>query len=160
MSKLSGVSRCPQSHREMCAGMPRAAPRPAVHLESWPPGINVYRHVWTMYVQCLDNLNASVQRLTDMVYTIIEKHKHAHHDSTCMYIFVNVCTCMYMVRTWYVQVVVWTCTYIVQTCMYMFIHLCTRFQSFKRVGTMYKPGCQGFVYLMLNVQTRKATYIL
>jgi len=118
-------------------------------------GINVYRHVWTMYVQCLDN--ASVQRLTDMVYTIIEKHKHVH---TCMYISVNVYTSMYimMVCTWYVQVVVWTCTYIVQTCMYMFIHLCTRFQSYKPVRTMYKPGYQGFVYLMLNVQ--KATYIL
>ena len=133
------------------------------HLESWPPGINVYRHVWTMYVQCM--YNASVQRLTDMVYTIIEKHKHVH---TCMYISVNVYTCMYMVctclacSTWYVQVVVWTCTYIVQTCMsryiMMFIHWCTRFQSYKRVCTMYKPGCQGFVYLMLNVQ--KAAYIL
>ena len=108
-----------------------------------------------MYVQCIDN--ASVQLLTDimMVYTIIEKHKHVH---TCMYISVNVYTCMYMVCTWYVQVVVLTCTYIVQTCMYMFIHLCTRFQSYKRVRTMYKPVYQGFVYLMLNVQ--KATYIL
>ena len=45
-----------------------------------------------MYVQCLDN--ASVQRLTDMVYTIIEKHKHVH---TCIYFSANVYTRMYMV---------------------------------------------------------------
>ncbi len=141
----------------------RARARHLAPVESWPPGINIYRHVWTIYVQCLDN--ASVQQLTDMVYTTIEKHdKHVH---TChpshrmyygMYISVNVYTCMYMVCTWYVQVVVWTCTYIVQTCMYMFIHLCTHFQSYKRVRTMCKPVYQGCVYLMLNVQ--KATYIL
>jgi hypothetical protein len=51
-----------------------------------------------MYVQsrCLDN--ASVQRLTDrdLVYTIIEKNKHVH-TLACMYISVNVYTCMYTV---------------------------------------------------------------
>ncbi len=65
--------------------------------------------------------------------------------------YVHFCKCIYM----YVHGM---CTYIVQTCMYMFIHLCTRFQSYKRVRTMYKSGCQVFVYLMLNVQ--KAVYIL
>ncbi len=64
-----------------------------IHLESWPPGINVYRHVWTMYVQCM--YNAIVQQLTDMVYTIIEKHRRVH---TCMYIYmyVHLWRCIYM----------------------------------------------------------------
>ena len=59
--------------------------------------------------------------------------------------YIQYYTCMYMVRTWYVRAVVQTCTYIVQTCMYMFMHLCTRFESYKHVHTMYKPVYQGFV---------------
>ncbi len=51
-----------------------------------------------MYVQCM--YNASVQRLTDMVYTIIEEHEHVH---TCMYISVNV-------YTWYVHGMYMVCT--------------------------------------------------
>jgi hypothetical protein len=65
---------------------------------------------------------------------------------------------MYMVRTSSGMNVYVHCSD--AACMYMFIHLCTRFQSYKRVRTMYKPVYQGFVYLVLNVQTRKATYIL
>jgi hypothetical protein len=51
-----------------------------------------------MYVQCM--YNAIVCQSTDMVHTIIEKHKHVH---TCLYISENVYTRMYMVRTWYVH---------------------------------------------------------
>ncbi len=111
---------------------------PGQHLGSWPPGINVYRHVCTMYVQCM--YNAIGQQLTDMVYTILEKHKHVH---TCIYISfkLNVQTRMYMVRTWYVHSAWHTCMYIVQTGMYimMFILLCSRFESYKHVHAKYKP---------------------
>jgi len=51
-----------------------------------------------MYVQCM--YNAIVCQSTDMVHTIIEKHKHVH---TCLYISENVYTLMYMERTWYVH---------------------------------------------------------
>jgi hypothetical protein len=40
-----------------------------------------------MYVQCM--YNAMEQQLTDMVYTIIEKHKHDFN----MYVYIHFCKC-------------------------------------------------------------------
>jgi hypothetical protein len=54
----------------------------------------MYRHVCTMYVQSM--YSAMVQQLTDIVYTNIENHKHAH---TCINISADVYTRIYIVCT-------------------------------------------------------------
>ena len=72
--------------------------RMALHLESWPPGINVYIHVWTMSVSCCTMLcDSSWQTWFRHVYKIIN-------------MYIHVCTLLQMyihVYTWYVHV----CTY-------------------------------------------------
>ncbi len=64
------------------------------HLESWPPGISVHRHVCIMYVPRI--YNARVHQQTYMVYTFLEMYIH---ECTCLYISANVYTRLYMVCT-------------------------------------------------------------
>ena len=72
--------------------------RGRTHLESYPPGINVYIHVCTMYVTPIDN--AIVRTRYRHVCTFREKYKHV---CTCLYSSEKVHTRLYTVRTWYVQ---------------------------------------------------------
>ena len=60
----------------------RDVPAPAVRTSGiLTSDINVYKHVCTVYVQCM--YNAIVKQLKDMVHTIIEnqRHVHTHTDS-------------------------------------------------------------------------------
>ncbi len=108
-------------------GIPKIrVPDEAWHLESWPPGINVYRHVCTMYVQC--TYHAIIQQLTDMVCTIFEKHKHVH---TCIYISANVYTRVYII-TVHGMYMVCTCLSInaYVHCSDMYVHVYTIMYAF------------------------------
>ena len=91
----------------------------SIHLESYPPGKNVYVHVSNMYVQPM--YNAIV-------------HPYYVHGSymyilfwKCMYMYIHFQKCMNM----YVQ-----CMYMVRTCLYIsrYKHVCT---SFRRVCTCF-----------------------
>ena len=47
--------------------------------------------------------------------------------------------------------------YLIQTCMYMFIHVCTCFELYQHVHTVYKPVYGLFLQIMFRVQM--STYI-
>jgi hypothetical protein len=120
---------------------------------SWPPGINVYIHVCTMYVQWMYTGNAIVRQLTDIIML---------EELRCLF-----CTsCLYIVCTWY------TCLYMVYTCLYM-VHPCSsHFISWKcktilwrcktllwRVRTPYELVWTPYIQHDANVQELAFLYI-
>ncbi len=97
------------SYADAVTGLCRTLFPHPLHLESWLPGINVYRHVWTMSVSCCHCTmlcDSSWQTWYVNVYKIINMYIHI-----CTYIYVQFCKCMYM--------------YIHGMCILPYKHICT-----------------------------------
>ena len=132
------------------------------HLESLPPGINMYVHVWTMYVHASDN--ASVCTLLRHVYTNHEMYIHVYTwyvqkwkiinmyvhgmymvctmKATNMYVhcsdmYAHVCTFTYKVC------MIQTCTYKVQTCIYM---QCSVYRWLHTFHELYRQRCTVYIH--------------
>ncbi len=133
------------------------------HLESWPPGIKVYRHVWTMYMTCRNyavvctchipgsDMYIHFWKCLDMkmyghVCTFPEIYKHVctwyvhgiyiwRYKHTCK-LFRGECTCIYMYTLLF--------TYFLFTYMYMYVKVCTADVSFQNLLMAF----HGYIHFM------------
>ena len=133
-----------------------------VHLESLPPGINMYVHVWTMYVHASDN--ASVCTLLRHVYTNHEMYIHVYTWYVQKWKIINMYIHgMYMVCTMrainmyvhgsdmYVHVytftykycIIQTWTYKVQTCIY---RQCSVYRWLHTFHELYRQRCTVYIH--------------